>query len=248
MRSFFTLWRRELATYFRGPLAYVVTVFFLVVTGFNFWFLVNLMASAKGAGAQVLTQLFGSLFFWIPLLVVVPVLTMRLVAEEQRQGTYETLVTAPITETQLVLAKHAGAMTLFVLMWAPTLSYAYILERFSTESTPMDPGALAGGYAGTFLVGGFFIAVGLLCSALTRNQVVSALACFAVMSLIFITGFLPYISPDPLVREIGGYCSSVTHMLEFSRGMLDTRPVVFYLTSTALLLFGTVRVLEWRRW
>lgn len=248
MRAFLTLWRRELATYFRGPLAYVVTVFFLVVTGFNFWFLINLLASARGVGAQVMTQLFGSLFFWIPFLVVVPVLTMRLLAEERRYGTYETLMTAPITEVQVVLAKYAGALTLFVLMWAPTLSYAYILERFSAESTPMDPGTLAGGYAGTFLVGGFFLATGLLCSALTRNQVVSALACFAMMSLAFIAGFLHYISPNPLVREITGYCSAVAHMLEFSRGIIDTRPVVLYVTGTALVLFAAIRALEWRRW
>jgi ABC-2 type transport system permease protein len=248
VRTFFTLWRREVATYFRGPLAYVVTVFFLLVTGFNFWFLVNIMASARGVGAQVMTQLFGSLFFWIPFLVVVPVLTMRLLAEERRYGTFETLMTAPVTEAQVVLAKYAGALTLFVMMWAPTLCYAYLLERYSAESTPMDPGALAGGYVGTFLVGGFFLAVGLLCSALTRNQVISALACFAVMSLAFIAGFLQYISPDPLVREISGYCSSVGHMLEFSRGLIDTRPVVLYVTATVLVLFGTIRALAWRRW
>jgi ABC-2 type transport system permease protein len=248
MRAFFTLWRRELATYFRGPLAYVVTVFFLVVTGFNFWFLVNLMASIQGVGAQVLTQLFGSLFFWIPFLVVVPVLTMRLLAEERRFGTYETLMTAPITETQVVLAKYAGALTLFVLMWAPTISYGYLLERFSAESTPMDPGALAGGYLGTFLVGGFFIAVGLFCSAVTRNHVISALACFAAMSVVFISGFLHYITTNPVMREISSYTSSVAHMLEFSRGLVDSRPIVLYVTATALVLFGAVRALEWRRW
>ena len=248
MKTFLSLWRREMGAYFHGPLAYVVTGFFLVVTGFNFWFLVSVMASEQGAGAQVVSQLFGSLFFWIPLLVVVPVLTMRLVAEEQRQGTLETLMTAPVTEVQIVASKYAGALSMFILMWAPTVAYVYILDRFSAEAMPMDPGALAGGYLGTLLVGGFFLSVGLFCSALTRNQVVSALACFPFMSLTFIAGFLHFVSPSARVRELTGYVSAVAHMLEFSRGLVDTRPVVLYVSATLFVLFATVRAVEWRRW
>jgi len=245
MRAFLMLWRREVAAYFLSPIAYITTIFFLVIMGFSFWLLANVMASGP-AGAAVMRELFCSFFFWLCLLIVVPVLTMRLLAEERRVGTLETLMTAPVSEAAVVLGKFAGALTFFAVMWIPTAAYVWILRTFSAASAPVDFGAVAAGYLGTLLVGMFYLAVGLFCSALTRNQIVAAIMAFALIGIAFLAGFLPYLSRSAW-SHVGLYLSSVSHMLDFARGAVDTRPVVLYLSSTAFFLFATARVLAARK-
>jgi len=248
MRVFLTLWRREMAQYFLSPIAYVTAFFFLVIMGFSFWMLVSVMLQGA-AGVTVMEELFGrSIFFWLALLISAPVLSMRLFAEEKRSGTMEALLTAPVSEVAVVLAKYAGALTFFIVMWLPTASYAVILRGFSPQTAPPDLGPMAAGYVGAFLVGAFYLAVGLLCSVLTRNQVIAAISTFALLLVCFLSGFIPYLARVDLVRDVGAYFSSVQHMMDFSRGALDTRPVVLYVTATAWLLFATVKVLESRKW
>ena len=247
MNAFLAIWKKEVQGYFLSPVAYVTMIFFLVVMGFSFWMLATVLAQDSG-GATVMGELFGSFFFWINMLVVVPVLTMRLFAEEKRSGTIETLMTAPVTDAAVVLAKYAGVLTFFIAMWLPTLVYVYVLREFSAVMAPVDPGPILGGYLGTLLVGAFYLSIGLLCSALTSNQIISAIMSFAVISVLFFCGFLAFLGNHELVRQVGGYVSSLSHMLEFSRGVLDTRPVVFYLSGTVFMLFCTIRIVESRQW
>jgi len=249
MNVFLTLWRRELAATFLSPIAYVVSMFFLLVTGFNFYILADLMGSERVSITDVMGQVFGSvLFFWPTFLVLVSALTMRVFAEENRSGTIESLMTAPVTEWAVVLAKFFGVMTSFVFIWLPTVAYAFILEGFSEESVPLDVGPMIGGYVGTALLGMFYTSIGVLASALSRNQIVSAIGCFGLSCLAFFFGFLHYGNPPGFLREISLYGSSVLRQLDFSRGLLDTRPIVLYLSGTLFMLFTTVRVLEARRW
>lgn len=247
MRAFRTLWAKELAACFLSPIAYIMIVFFLVVMGFSFWLLVSILFQGSVA-ATIMNELFGSIFFWISMLIVVPVLTMRLFAEEKRAGTIETLMTAPITDAEVVLAKYAGALTFFIIMWIPTAAYMLILRRFSPLTTPPDPGPMLSGYLGAVLVGSLYLSIGLFCSALTRNQIVAAIICFAVLNIAFFTGFLAYVGRDETVRNVAMYLSSVEHMRDFARGAVDTRSVVFYVTGTAFMLFATVKVVESRKW
>ena len=247
MKTFLILWRKELAAYFLSPIAYVVMIFFLIVMGFSFWLLASVLAQGA-AGLSVMSELFGSIFFWITLLVVVPVITMRLLAEEQRAGTIETLMTAPVRDAEVVLGKYAGALSFFVVMWLPTSAYAFVLKAFEPLAAPIDLGPMLGGYLGAFLVGAFYISIGVFTSALTRNQIVAAIMCFALICVAFFTGFLPYISRSETLRAAGEYVSSVGYMLEFSRGIIDTRPIVFHLTGTAFMLFAAVKVVESRKW
>jgi ABC-2 type transport system permease protein len=247
MTNFLPLWRRELAAYFLSPVAYVVTIFFLVVMGFSFWLLASILIQGEG-GITVMKELFGSVFFWLALLVIVPLLTMRLLAEEKRSGTMEALMTAPVTDAEMVLAKYAGALSFFVAMWIPTVTYAFILREFSSESAPIDLGPMMGGYFGALLIGAFYLSVGVFCSSLTRNQTVSAMMCFAVLGVAFFVGFLPYISRNPVIQVLGLYVSSVTHMLDMSRGAVDTRPIVLYVTGTFFMLFATVKTVESQKW
>jgi ABC-2 type transport system permease protein len=222
-------------------------MFFLVVMGVSFSLLISVMASGP-VGVTAMKELFSSIFFWIAMLIVVPVLTMRLFAEEKRSGTIETLMTAPVTDTAVVLAKYAGALTFFAILWLPTASYAYILKAFSPLTAPVDLGPMLGGYFGAFLVGAMYISIGLFCSSVTSNQIVAAIMCFAMICVAFFAGFIPYVARSELLRDFGAYVSSISHMLDFSRGAVDTRPVVFCLSISALMIFATIKVIESRKW
>ncbi len=247
MNGFLAVWRKELTGYFLSPAAYIVTIFFLIVMGAIFSLLVSVLAEGP-AGVTVMNLLFGSPFFWMTMLALVPALTMRLFAEEKRSGTIETLMTAPVTDTAVVLAKFAGALSFYAFMWTPTLIYLFILRYFSADMAPPDPGPLAGGYLGALLIGMFYLSIGLFCSALTSNQIVAAITTFAAMLLLFLAGLLDYVARGDLVQAVSAHLSSYSHMLEFSRGAIDSRPVVYYLSGTALMLFATVKIVEARNW
>jgi len=247
MSAFGTLWRRELGAYFCSPIAYVMMVFFLIIMGFSFWLLANVLA--QGApGVSVMQELFDSVFFWMTTLTLAPVLTMRLFAEEQRTGTLETLMTAPVSDPAVVLAKYFGALSFYAIIWAPTLAYVLIVRCCSPQAAPPDPGPILGGYLGALLIGGFYLAIGLFASALTRNQIVAAIVAFALICVAFFSGFLSYVVRDDAARNAAQYISSLAHMRDFARGLVDTRPVVFHLTGTALMLLATVKVIEARKW
>ncbi len=246
MSAFFTLWRREIAAYFLSPIAYVMMMFFLVIMGFSFWLLANVLAQGV-EGVPLMRELFDSFFFWITTLTLVPVLTMRLFAEEKRSGTIEMLMTAPVSDTAVVLAKYLGAVSFYIAIWAPTALYVVILRSFSA-GTPLDLGPIASSYLGALLVGAFYLAIGLFCSAMTRNQIVAAIVCFALLCVLFFGGFIAFISRVEGVRETANYFCSLAHMREFARGAVDSRPVVFYLSGAALMLFATVKLVESRKW
>lgn len=247
MRNLITLWRREVAALWLSPVAYILTTMFLVVMGVGFWFVAAYRLVDGASLYDVLRALYGGVA-WFALLMVVPVLTMRSFAEEKRTGTLETLLTAPVTDWQVVLAKFLGLLTVYILMWAPTLAYILILNAVNDMQTPVDIGALAATYLGLLLIGMFFLSIGLLCSAMTQNVIVAAISSFACLGVIFIAGFLPEVSPSPVVQELSKPFSPILHMLDFARGLVDTRPLVLYVSGTWLMLTTTVRVLESRRW
>ncbi|HAL92821.1 MAG TPA: hypothetical protein DCM68_07345 [Verrucomicrobia bacterium] len=246
MRTFFHLWRREMASYFRTPVAYVIGAFFLAITGFGFWMLAARLAQGTAEG-DLAGALFGSPWYWLAMLVVTPLLTMRLFAEEQRMGTLEMLLAAPVREVEVVLAKFAGAYATFLLLWGPTLAYASILRRCGGQLPPIDWGPVAAGYLGTALIGSFFLSAGLLCSLLTRHQAVAAMACLATLVLVLAAGWLPTYLHVAQIQEAVRVLAASRHMQDFSAGVIDTRTVVWYLGATVLLLFISIRLLEARR-
>jgi len=243
MRCFFALWRREFAAIFLSPIAYVMLMFFLLVTGCGFYWLVkeNLELNSSIQGLMVV--------IWASMLIVIPVLTMRTFSEERRNGTFETLMTAPVHDTTVVLAKFAGVLSFFMLMCAPTALYLFVIYLVVPETAVLiDPNSVIGGYILITLIASAFISLGILTSALTSNQIISAISTFAVMSILFFGGlFQPHLSKIPLVREIGGYLSSALHLMEAARGVFDTRSIVFYLSVTIFFLFATTKSIATRR-
>jgi ABC-2 type transport system permease protein len=248
MKIFLTLIRREWSAFFYAPVAYAVMIFFLILMGLSFSMLVHVLAEGPASGGVVRLLLGESLFFWIAMLMVAPVLTMRLFAEEKRTGTLETLMTAPVGDATVVLAKYTAVLIVFGILWLPTLLYPVLLAQVSPHHAPMDYAALGTAYVGIGCIGAFFLSIGLLSSSLTRNQAVSAVMTMVLLCLFFFWGFIPYYARSGTMQEWGRYTSAVLHMMEFSRGVLDTRPLLFYGSGTAFMLFLTVKVVEARKW
>jgi len=245
MRNVPTLLRRELGAYFASILGYVVVMFFLLVMGVTFAVVVGYLnrGPTQLTAMKILFQM-----FWLPSLVVIPMITMRLLAEEKRAGTVEMLMTAPVTEWEVVVAKWLGAFALYGLMWGLTGFYVLILQKFS-GGTPLDLGPILAGYLGVLLIGQFLIAIGLLTSSLTKNQVAAALMSFAVIFLLLIVlNWLGFLFQGGVIGEMVRAASAFEHMEDFSRGLVDVRPVVLYVTGTALVLFVTMRAVESRKW
>ncbi len=246
MTRFWALWQREASSNFRTSIAYVVGVLFLLTTGFSFWMVSAHLAQGAVEG-ELTSLLFGSPWFWLAMLIVTPLLTMRLFAEERRSGTFEVLMSAPVTETEVVLAKFAGAFSSFLLLWIPTLAYVAILRRCGGQLPELDWGAVAAGYLGTALIGAFFLAVGLLGSMLTRHQVVAAMVCLAALGLLLTAGLLPFYVHSGPIQRFARVVSAPLHMADFAAGVVDSRTIVWYLGATILLLFISIRILEARR-
>ncbi len=248
MSSFIVLWMKEVRSTFLTPVAYVLFTFFLLVLGLSFWMLLETMSEGIH-DVSVMQALFGeSVFFWICMIMVPPVVTMRTFAEEKRLGTFESLMTAPVPDTTVVLAKYAAAMTVYLLLWAPTLFYIYLLNVFSPTAIHMDAGITVSSYAGALIIGGFFIAVGLFTSSLTSNQIIAAISSFAFLFALFLAGFLPYVLPAGVAKEWAEFISPIVHMIDFSKGLVDTRPLLLYGSLTVYVLFLTVRMVASKAW
>ncbi len=237
---------RELRAYFFSPLAYVVLTMIMVINGVVFTLIVAFLNDPRaGAAAAPLQLFFGqTLFFWLVLLFVTPILTMRLLSEERRSGTIEVLMTAPVTETQIVVGKYLAALTFYVVLWLPTLVYALIIDYHGD----LDWGPVASGYLGIFGIGALFLAVGTFASTLSRSQLVAAIATFALLMPLFIAGLLAGLFNNEMLKQAFSYLNLWQHMDEFSQGIVDTRHLVYYLAATVFFLFLAARSLETRKW
>jgi len=236
---------RELRAYFFSPLAYVVLFFFLVINGFIFAMIVSFLNDPRSPGGPPLALFFGgTLFFWLILLFVGPVLTMRLLSEELKSGSIEVLMTAPVTEGQVVAGKYLASLTFYLFLWFPTLAYAGIIAYWNR----VDWGPVAAGYLGILGIGALFLAVGLFASALTKNQLISAMITFALLILLFSFGLLENLVTNETAKKVFGYLNLWDHMDEFAKGIVDSRRLIYYLSATLFFLFLTSRALEDRKW
>lgn len=247
MHNFFILWKKELSGYFLSPVAYAASTFFLCVTGLTFYFLSGIYAAGV-PGASLSSLVVGSPFYWMTQLVVIPLLTMRLFAEERRMGTLETLLTAPVSDAQVVAGKFAGVLTFYTLMWMSTLLFYVALAACSLEMPDLDPGILASVYLGVFCSGALFLGIGLMCSLTTSNQIIAAILCFTALIVILFTGFIGSATGSADLKNWLELISLDRHLRDFSRGIIDTRTLVFYAGGSMLCLFASTRMLESRQW
>jgi ABC-2 type transport system permease protein len=249
MRKFYALLIREIRGYFHSPIAYVVLVFFLFISGVNFSFFVVPYMNQRPMEASPEVLFFNWFLFWLPFVLIFPLITMRLFAEEFRLGTIEPLMTAPVRDLQVVLAKFFGAFVFYIALWIPTLFYWFILQKITHEQGP-PPGVFWGPYLMLLLLGMFYISVGCFTSVLTTNQIIAAVISFVVIALFFLIGLIQYVLLDVSsgMRDALGYFSAIEHMATYSRGIIDTRPIVFYFSMTAFMLTLTYQAFQSRKW
>ena len=237
---------RELRAYFFSPLAYVILTFFLIINGGVFLLIVSFLNDPQAAGSVTPLKLFfgDTFFFWMILLFITPILTMRLLAEERASGTIEMLMTAPITEGQVVTGKYLAAFFFYAFLWIPTLVYVAIVARSST----VDWGPILSGYLGILGIGGVFLALGVFGSSFAKNQIVAAIITFAMLLFFFTVAFLDSLVSGEAAQKILSYANLLEHMDEFSRGIVDTRRLIYYVSTIVLFLFLSSRILEAKKW
>jgi ABC-2 type transport system permease protein len=242
MKALWATYLRELRAYFVSPLAYVVLFFFLLVNGIIFGNLASILSDPRAPAGPPMTYFFGSTT--LILLILGVVLTMRLVSEELRSGSIEVLMTAPVTEGQVIAGKYLAALTFFASLWVPTLVYAAIVDHYSE----VDWGPVAAGYLGLFLVGALFLSIGVFASSMTSSQLVAAMVTAALLFMLFLLGWFADIFVSETAKQVFSYLSLGEHLDELSRGIVDTRRLVFYLSATLFFLFLASRALEDKKW
>ncbi len=238
MHNIVTMARRELGAYFLSPIAYAVAAVFLFSTGLAFG-----LGTFRNGAESSLRPLFE---FWVVMILVfvLPMLTMRLLSEEFRAGTIETLMTLPISEVEVVLGKFFGAFVFYLVLLATLLLYPILMSIYG----PLDVQLLICNYLGLLLLGALYIAAGLFFSACTNHQIIAVLLSFALLALMTFAA-------EGLAQQVEGWPRAVLqhlsvrmHFANFVRGMLEVNHLVFFLTTCGAFLFLTVKRLEMRRW
>ena len=252
MRIFLTLMRRELAAFFFSITGYVIIAAVTLLVGLGFVVLIAGLGNDPFT-AQVTEMFYGMYYFWLIILLVTPIITMRLFALEKATGTFETLMTTPVGDIQVVAAKFAAAIIFYMVTWLPMLACLFIVQHFTNQPGALDAGTVGGMYLGIFLTGCLFLSLGCFASAISQNQMVSAMISFMLGVSLFSLGFLAKSIPVTALTaqwqsQALSYFSLFDQMNDLARGVLDTRTLIFYASATFFFLFLTLRVVESRRW
>jgi len=231
-----TLARRELTGYLYSPIAYVIGAGFLLLTAG--WFFLNL----RIGGEASLRPLFDGMA--VLMVLAVPLLTMGLLSKEFDSGTIETLMTSPVTDVQVILGKFLGVMVFYLALLATTLVFLGLMVAYGRP----DVGVAATGYLGMILLGAAYLSVGIFASTLTRHQIVAAIVAIGMLAFfVVLMGFVVSLGVRPWA-DLAAKLNAMTYFRDFSRGVFDSRGLVYFLSATALFLFLSVKTLESRRW
>jgi ABC-2 type transport system permease protein len=253
MRNVFTICGKELKSYFTSPIAYLLMALFGLIFGYFFFsatiFFVNIGLRAQVGGQNqpmsindyVIAPLLGNAS--VVGLFLIPLISMRLFAEEKRTGTIELLMTSPLSDWQIILGKWLGAMAMYLCVLAISALNVGLLFFWGAP----DWRPILTGYLGLILQGGTVLAIGTFISSTTRNQIIAGAATFAICLLLWVLSWVSSYNDAGWAAAIA-YCSILTHFEPFSKGIIDTKDVVFYVSAIFLGLFMTARSLESLRW
>ncbi len=226
---------RELKSFFASTVAWIIAAAFAAISGFLFSVI---LLNSNEASLRFLISNLSVVFLFIA-----PFLTMRLLAEENRLGTIELLLTNPVRDIEVVLGKFLGVMAFILVMLALTLYFPLLLFIFGTP----DPGPIVTGYLGVILQAAAFAAIGLAISSTTENQIVAAFVAFAINLTLWLSESISTFLGQPL-SDVARYLSITSHFQDFSRGVIDSSHVIFFLSVVAAALFLTYLSLQSRRW
>jgi len=250
--SFVPVMKRELKSFFYSPIAYVVLTIFLIITGYFFFVMMAGLSRYSSQMMQnpmaqinitemIIRPLFGNMTFI--LMLIMPILTMRLFAEEKKSGTFELITTYPIKDIDLVIGKVLACSGVFLAMLLCTGLYPVFMFSYSSP----DPGVLGSAYLGLLLMGIAFIALGTFISSLTENQIVAAVMTFGASLLFWIIGWISQVS-EGVFSKFLTQISLLSHYENFSKGVIDLSDIIFYLSFSAFWIFLTLRSLESKKW
>jgi ABC-2 type transport system permease protein len=253
VRNILAIAEKELRSYFASPIAYIIIGLFSLLFGWFFYVYLTLFVQnstqmmMQGGGGQMninQSMIRGVLAnSAVIILFVMPMITMRTYSEEKRSGTIELLLTAPITDLEIIVGKFLGALALYAAMLLVTMVYMGILFWFGNpEWRP-----IAAGYLGLLLMGGSFISVGLLISSVTKNQIVAGFLTFAVFLMLWVINWIGQ-SSGPTTQAVVSYLSIIEHFDDFARGIIDTKHVIYYVTFITFGLFLTAKSVDMERW
>lgn len=249
MKAIFTILKRELKSYFASPIAYIILVVFLVLSGIFFFFYLEsfiksqfdprfqLFREKLNLNEFVIRPYFGTIS--VVLLFMIPLITMRLIAEERKNFTAELLFTSPVRVSQIVLGKFLASFSLFVIMLVLSAIYLVVLRVYGNP----DLGPVLSAYLGLFLLGGSLISAGLFASSLTENQIVAAVISFGILLVFWILG-----ASSDADNSILGYISIINHLDNFTKGVIALRDTIYYLSFIFFSLFLTYIMVESERW
>ncbi len=252
MGNILAIAQKELKSYFSSPIAYVIIGFFALVFGYfyivaiDFFIRASMQMGMPGQGQiNVHRMAIAPLFQNVSViaLFVLPLITMRTYAEEKRSGTIELLLTSPLTDFQIIMGKFLGAVGLYGLMLAVTVIHMAIL--FTYGNPEWKP--IATGYLGLFLMGSAFISIGLLISSLTKNQIVAGMITFVVLLLLWTIGWMQD-TAGPVAQKILQALSLTERFDDFTKGIIDLKHVVYYLSFISFGLFLTAKSVDSERW
>lgn len=234
MRATLAIMERELRAYFLSPVGYVILFVFLFLSAIFFY-----IPLAAGEGS--LRYFFSNVVIW--LVILVPAVTMRLIADERRTGTIEVLMTSPVTDAQVILGKFLGSLGFYAVMLLLTVEFPLAL-RWAT--TP-DQGPILSGYLGLMLFGASFLSIGLLASTLTKSQVVAFMTTVMVLLLLILVDWFASVSTGSLTTVLQ-FVGMRQHLENFSKGIIDTKDIIYYLSVVGLCLMLSVRALGAWKW
>ena len=235
MQNIKTIYMKELKSYFNSPIAYIVIIVFLVIIG---WFFTNGLFANNVASLRPMFDMVPFIFLFF-----IPAITMRSFSEEKKQGTIELLLTKPVTEYELVIGKFLAALMLTIITLIPTLLYFFAVLNLGD----VEMGAVIGGYIGLILMAAVYIGIGLFASSLTENQVVAFIISFIIIFALFMLGkMLIQVSPG-LVSAVE-FISTDYHFSNISRGVIDTRNLIYYFSMIFFSVYLTKVSIESRKW
>jgi ABC-type transport system involved in multi-copper enzyme maturation, permease component len=235
MSAAVTVAKREIKTYFNSPVAYIVVTVFMLLAGYLYFSQLFLEKQAELRYYFTLTPLIFTF--------IIPAITMRLIAEEKGSGTLEMLITMPVRDWEVVLGKFLAGMAMLAAIVGMTFFYAVTLALLG----PVDKGPVITGYVGLLLMGGAYVAIGVMASSLTRNQIVAFILAFAISFALFIFGQILQYVPDWLAPVLA-FLSMSNHFESLSRGVIDSRDVIYYVSVMVVALVIATASLESRKW
>ena len=246
---FRTLLRRELSAFFLSLTGYVIIAAVTLLVGLSFVVLI------AGVGSDPFTvpvpeMFYSTFYFWLILLLGTPVITMRLFAQEKATGTFETLMTTQVTDAQVVVAKFTASVIFYMVTWLPLLACLFLVRHFANQAGSLDAGTVGGMYLGIFLIGCVFLSLGCLASALSQTQMMAAIISFVLGVSLFSLAYMAKATPVTAhwQTQVLSVFNLFDQMHDFARGAVDTRAVIFSITTTFFFLFLNLRVVESRRW